>query len=192
MLKRTNIYDKYKKSDIFNLNPTSYDNATKTTANPLSSNLIAQDNNIKDTQKHINQKKYMQKQHESDIFNLNKSFDKSQKQKIRGAPNFSTCFDSMKDNTQYSKDIKEYTLQKRGEKTKAKYEPEYPKNENASERLYNQLYDKKRNPIVPKNSNNDTNNDNKKNLFLERKKNMKNKFIKTYFDQRNINDIQRL
>ena len=192
MLKRTNIYDKYKKSDIFNLNPTSYDNATKTTANPLSSNLIAQDNNIKDTQKHINQKKYMQKQHESDIFNLNKSFDKSQKQKIRGAPNFSTCFDSMKDNTQYSKDIKEYTLQKRGEKTKAKYEPEYPKNENASERLYNQLYDKKRNPIVPKNANNDTNNDNNKNLFLERKKNMKNKFIKTYFDQRNINDIQRL
>ena len=151
-----------------------------------------------DTQKTINQRRYVLKHHQSDIFNINKSFDITRKPKIRYAPTFSTCFDSMKDNTQFANDIKEYTSKKRG--IKKEYNPEqYMPNENAAERLYSQLYDKKRNPILSKtidnikNSNIDLNKEqNDKNLYLKRKKTMRNQFIKNFFDQRNINDIKKL
>ena len=203
MSKRANIYEKYQKSDIFNLNPVSNNfegRQTFTGHNLQYSTTNTEDkvNNTIDSQRAVNQRRYMLKQHQSDIFNVNKSFDNTKKQKIRGDPNISTCFDSMKDNTQFANDIKEYTLKKRGIKTK--YDPDkYLHNEDATERLYNQLYDKNRNPILSKtnnnikNSNNDLNNEkNDKNLFLERKKTMKNQFINKYFDQRNRNDIKKL
>ena len=204
MLKKANKFEKYHKSDIFNLNPTSNNSLAQqyntNHKNLKSSTLNNQDNFNKtiDTQKTRNHRRYILKHHQSDIFNINKSFDNTRKQKIRIAPTFSTCFDSMKDNIQFAKDIKEYTSKKRG--IKKEYNPEkYMHNENAAERLYSQLYDKKRNPILSKTNDNINNlnidlnkEQNDKNLYLKRKKSMKNQFIKNFFNQRNINDIKKL
>ena len=203
MLKKSNKFEKYHKSDIFNLNPISNNSVQQNNikGNNLQYSTLNNQYNLNktiDTQKTINQRRYVLKHHQSDIFNINKSFDITRKPKIRYAPTFSTCFDSMKDNTQFANDIKEYTSKKRG--IKKEYNPEqYMPNENAAERLYNQLYDKKRNPILSKtidnikNSNIDLNKEqNDKNLYLKRKKTMRNQFIKNFFDQRNINDIKKL
>ena len=205
MSRRAGLYEKYTKSDIFNLSQTpEHSNATTKHFSRNNQPVLNDFDNISNTidvnKTATNTKKYKIKYHQSDIFNLNnKSFQTAKKptiQKIRGAPNISTCFDSMKDNEQFANDIKEYTSKYRGVKTEYNAD-KYLINENATERLYNQLYDKKRNPIV-NNSNKDklnlspdanTNKENKeKNLFIERKKNMRNQFTKTYFDQRNMND----
>ena len=112
----------------------------------------------------------MVKYHKSDIFNVKEKSSQIPKKagvsKNRGIPNVSTCFEPMKDNAQFANDIKEYESKYRTIKTE--YEPDkYYIKENASERLYNQLYDKKRNPITNENNkaaNNDKGN-NEKNLF---------------------------
>lgn len=207
MSKRAQLYEKYQKSDIFNLSSTTNNsqvpNINQSRNTPLST-VKSGDGNFHTIDNPVNHRKYNQKNHESDIFNIKQSFQKAKKPKIRIEPTFSTCFDSMKDNNQFENDIKEYTSQYRGVKTE--YEPEkYFHNENAEERLYSQLYDTKRNPILSNKNNNskkisknllsniDINKENnEKNLFIERKKKMRNNFTDTFFDQRNINDRKRL
>ena len=206
MSNRSNLYEKYKKSDIFNLSSTTKNSEAPRkirSRNIESSTINNQDENFHSIDP-VNPRKYNIKHHQSDIFNLNKTFQsnnpKPKVKKIRGAPQISTCFDSMKDNAQFANDIKEYTSKYRAVKTE--YEPDrYYHNEDASERLYNQLYNKKRNPIV-NNSNNrsleanidiNTNNEiNDKDLFVQRKKNMRNNFTKVFLDQRSINDKKKL
>ena len=204
MSTREYLYEKYKKSDIFNLNPNPSLNNSQ--AQPLPQKRNSQTNkentqninyNTIDAIKPINKKKYMVKYHKSDIFNVKEKSSQIQKKpgvpKIRGIPNVSTCFEPMKDNAQFANDIKEYESKYRTIKTE--YEPDkYYMKENASERLYNQLYDKKRNPITNENNkaaNNDKEN-NEKNQFLERKKNMRNQFTKKFFNQRTLEDKMRL
>ena len=206
MSNRSNLYEKYKKSDIFNLSSTTKNSEAPRkirSRNIESSTINNQDENFHSIDP-VNPRKYNIKHHQSDIFNLNKTFQsnnpKPKVKKIRGAPQISTCFDSMKDDAQFANDIKEYTSKYRAVKTE--YEPDrYYHNEDASERLYNQLYNKKRNPIV-NNSNNrsleanidiNTNNEiNDKDLFVQRKKNMRNNFTKVFLDQRSINDKKKL
>ena len=206
MSNRSNLYEKYKKSDIFNLSSTTKNSEAPRkirSRNIESSTINNQDENFHSIDP-VNPRKYNIKHHQSDIFNLNKTFQsnnpKPKAKKIRGAPQISTCFDSMKDDAQFANDIKEYTSKYRAVKTE--YEPDrYYHNEDASERLYNQLYNKKRNPIV-NNSNNrsleanidiNTNNEiNDKDLFVQRKKNMRNNFTKVFLDQRSINDKKKL
>ena len=206
MSNRSNLYEKYKKSDIFNLSSTTKNSEAPRkirSRNIESSTINNQDENFHSIDP-VNPRKYNIKHHQSDIFNLNKTFQsnnpKPKVKKIRGAPQISTCFDSMKDDAQFANDIKEYTSKYRAVKTE--YEPDrYYRHEDASERLYNQLYNKKRNPIV-NNSNNrsleanidiNTNNEiNDKDLFVQRKKNMRNNFTKVFLDQRSINDKKKL
>ena len=196
MATRTDLYNKYKKSDIFNLNPALNNSMAPaiSSRNVQNYSLNTENNNHTiDVVKPINQKKYMLNYHQSDIFNVHdKSFQAQKKpktSKIGVNPQISTCFDSMKDNSQFANDIKEYQSKYRGVKTE--YEPDkYYHNENASERLYNQLYNKKRNPITTEN--NKTIENNEKDLFVERKKKMRNNFTKNFFDQRNIEDKIRL
>ena len=217
MSSRIGLYNKYVKSDIFNCNATTKDSEIKPhleRKNGEDSNINSKRSNFKtiDDIKKKFHKKYMSNYHQSDIFNANKSFDaptKPKVKKIRGLSYISTCFDSMKDNEQFSKDIKEYTEQNRADKTK--YEPDkYYHNEEATERLYDQLYDKNRNPITNNNNipmkssinifkdakkgnkNNIDDENNEKNLFLERKKKMSNQFTKKFFDQRNIEEKMKL
>ena len=199
MSNRADIYEKYKKSDIFNLNPISNNNEAP--QKYIGRNLRTSSVNNRDveyntieTRKSVRQRRIPK---DNDIFNLNRSFDNRKIRNNRRIINTSTCFDSMKDNTQFANDIKDYTSKKRA-KIKEYNPDKYLPNENASERLYNQLYDKKRNPIIPsanKNnvySNNDLNNaKDDKTSFLERKKNMNEQFIKPFFNQRNEKEIKK-
>ena len=207
MSARAKLYDKYNKSDIFNISADIClaDNQPK--GRNIKASLQKNQNDVFHTiniKKPINNRKYNIRNHESDIFNLNKSFDAPRGNRLnRNLPNKSTCFDPMKNDAQYANEIKEYTLKKRGKKTE--YTPDkYYKDKDASAIYYNQYYDKKRNPIVnnpdkssknifPKmNINNEKNEKNEKDLFVVRKKQMRNNFTKGFFDQRNINDKMRL
>ena len=157
MLNRTKLYEKYKKSDIFNISNIDLNKTQLRTSIPYLSTTFDSKNPILGIEKQkknpkkifINQKKYSSKYHQSDIFNLNNSFDDNKIPKIikqRNIPNNSTCFDSMKDNEQYSHDIKEYTRLSRCKKTV--YDPKKYFNEmSAHQRLYSQFHDLNRNPI---------------------------------------------
>jgi len=207
MSARAKLYDKYKKSDIFNISADICLEDHQPKGRNIKTSLQKNQNDVIQTiniKRPINNRKYNVRNHESDIFNLNKSFDAPRRNRLnRNLPNKSTCFDPMKNDAQFSKEIKEYTLKKRGKKTE--YKPDkYYRDKDASEIFYNQYYDKKRNPIVydldkssknilPKmNINNEKNEKNEKELFVERKKQMRNNFTKGFFDQRNINEKMKL
>ena len=105
----------------------------------------------------------------------------------------------MTDNEQYKNDIKKYTEKYRA--AKKIYNPDkYFKTEDASERLYNEIYNKTRNPILPyKNSiimkssaNLFSNiNLNDKKLFTEKKKSIRRKFTNVYLNE-NISERKKL
>ena len=146
---RAKLYEKYRKSDIFNTSSSIDNNKTQIRVTiPYLNSTFDSKNPILGTDKPkknqkkiiINQKKYVSKHHQSDIFNLNNSVDSKKSPKIkkqRNIPNNSTCFDSMKDNAQFAKDIKEYTLQSRAKKTV--YNPvKYYNEMSAYQRLYSQ------------------------------------------------------
>ena len=203
---RAQIYEKYKKSDIFNTS----DNACLTDRQPRGdkAHLTFQktQNDILNTPnipRKVNPRKYNTRNHESDIFNLNKSYDAPMPKRTKfNDQKKSTCFDSMKDNAQFAKEIKEYASKNRGKKVE--YKPDkYLHEQGASEILYSQYYDKNRNPItnnvdkssknmLSKMSINENNEKNEKDLFVERKKNMRNNFTKVFFNQRSINDKMKL
>ena len=157
MSQRAKLFEKYRKSDIFNVSSTEPNPVQKISNNPqlpnnldsLNSTKNKENQIINQSKKIINPRRYVSKHHQSDIFNLNKTFqpEKTAKiQKKRNAQNYSTCFDGMKDNAQYSSEIKEYTNLNRRQKTV--YNPiKYFHEENAKQRLYSQYYDTNRNPI---------------------------------------------
>ena len=165
MSQRSKLFERYRKSDIFNLTSTDLNQTQKITHIPYlntfdSSNPITGKGKAEISEKKLmnNPKKYVSKHHQSDIFNLNKNFqtEKSSKtQRKRIIPNKSTCFDGMKNNEQYVNDIKEYTKRNRAEKIK--YDPlKYFNNYSAHQRLYSQLNGQNRNIITgfyPKNNN---------------------------------------
>ena len=206
MSARAQIYEKYKKSDIFNTS----DNICLTDRQPRGdkAHLTFQKTqndilNTPDIPRKTNPWKYNARNHESDIFNLNKSFDAPMPKRTKfNEQKKSTCFDSMKDNAQFAKEIKEYASKNRGKKVE--YKPDkYLHQQGASEILYNQYYDKKRNPITHNTDKssinleskmriNKNNEKNEKDLFVERKKNMRNNFTKVFFNQRSTNDKMKL
>ena len=157
MSQRAKLFEKYRKSDIFNVSSTEPNPVQKISNNPqlpnnldsLNSTKNKENQIINQSKKIINPRRYVSKHHQSDIFNLNKTFqpEKTAKiQKKRNAQNYSTCFDGMKDNAQYASEIKEYTNLNRRQKTD--YNPiKYFHEENAKQRLYSQYYDTNRNPI---------------------------------------------
>ena len=151
MSKRTKLIEKYRKSDIFNLSSQDIKPERNTTYVPYLSNKTDafKEKTNKDNKKKllIPHKKYVRKHHDSDIFNLNNTQpeNNNKPQKIRNAHNYSSCFDSMKDNIQFANEIKEYAQKNR--RLKSEYNPlKYFHEENAKERLYSQFYDK--NPII--------------------------------------------
>ena len=108
--------------------------------------------------------------------------------------------ESMKDNEGFKTEIKEYTSKHRA--GKKKYDPDkYFEKEDPSGRLYNSLYDKRRNPILPNKHSNmmksstnllsNINLDDKK-LFTERKKGMRRQFTNAYLTNENMAERQKL
>ena len=208
------LFEKYKKSDIFNTiddedaplterqhRTRNAQASLKNTQNDIFHTLETENSStyIKPNIKN----KYVIKHHQSDIFNINDITQTPKKptiKKFRNASNFSNCFNFMTDNEQYKIDIKEYTAKHRA--TKKIFNPDkYFNNEEASGRLYNQLYDPKRNPVLPnKNSkmmkssaNLFSNiNLNEKKLFTERKKVMRRQFTNVYLNNENLKERKKL
>ena len=208
------LFEKYKKSDIFNINDD--EEIPKTERKLHTRNAQAP---FKNTQEDIfhtmdienksnldmpNQKtKYYLKHHQSDIFNINDILQtpkKSTIKKSRNPSNYSNCFDFMTDEAQFKTDIKEYTAKHRA--AKKVYNPDkYFHNEEASGRLYNQLYDRKRNPILPNKHSNmmkssanlfSNINLNDKKLFTEKKKTMRRQFTTAFLTNENLIERKKL
>ena len=207
------LFERYKKSDIFNINDD--EEALQKEIKPRRHNHQA---SFIDTQADIfhtlesekpsniekpNTRRYVLKHHKSDIFNLkdiNKAPKRPTLKKNRNANNLSNCFESMKDNEQFKTEIKEYT--KKNQAEKKKYNPDkYFVNEDPSERVYNNLYDRRRNPILPNKHSNmmksSTNlfsniNLNEKKLFTERKKKMTNQFTNPVLTQQNKTERKKI
>ena len=197
------LFERYKKSDIFNIKDD--DDIPRGDKKPRTRNPQAP---FKNTQEDIfhtvdientsnlnkpNPKtKYYLKHCQSDIFNINEILKTPKKptiKKNRNASNYSNCFDFMTDDAQFKTDIKEYTAKHRA--TKKVYNPDkYFDKEEASGRLYNQLYDKKRNPVFPNKHSNmmkssanlfSNINLNDKKIFTEKKKTMRRQFMRRQF-----------
>ena len=158
MSQRAKLFEKYRKSDIFNFSAIDFNKTQRITHIPYlnttfdSKNPITnKDNSIINQKKTFsNQKKYATKHHQSDIFNLNHTLQperNTKTQRRRHIPNSSTCFDGMKDNEQYSNELKEYTKKNRGIKTS--YNPQqYFNNDTAYQRKYSQLYGNSKNTLI--------------------------------------------
>ena len=154
MSRRAKLIEKYRKSDIFNLSSTELNPKKNISYIPYLSNktdsLKAKMNKENQKKLLIPHKKYVAKHHDSDIFNLNKTQPENNNNKIekkRNAHNYSSCFEPMKNNNQFVKEIKEYTNNNR--RQKSEYNPlKYFHEENAKQRLYSQFYDSSRNPII--------------------------------------------
>ena len=184
MSQRAKLYEKYKKSDIFNLSTNDYIPVRRMRHIPYLSNNLDSSYTTKNKEKPIinqknaiiNKRKYVSKHHQSDIFNLNKTFQPETNNKIqkkRNAQNYSTCFDGMKDNVQFANDIKEYTKHYRKQKTE--YNPvKYFHEENAKERLYTQFFDRSRNPIINSSTKNNSMMKSSANLFSQIKIDLNN------------------
>ena len=206
------LFERYKKSDIFHVKDD--DDAPTTERAPRVRN---PQESLKDTQNDIfhtldteptNAKKpytrkYVLRHHKSDIFNLNNTVQAPKRptlKKSRNANNYSTCFEFMTDNDQFRKDMKEYFEKNRAEKKV--YNPDkYFKQEDPAERMYNNLHDKRRNPILPNRGSNmmksSTNllsniNLNDKQLFKERKKKMTRQFTSAFLNNDNLTERKKL
>ena len=201
------LFEKYKKSDIFNLKDD--EDGSKTERKPRTRNVQApfqstQNDifNTIDTENSSNykepviHKKYNLRNHKSDIFNVKDILQTPKKpslQKFRNANNYSNCFDSMTDNEQFKIDIKDYTSKHRA--TKKIYNPDkYFDKEDPAGRLYNLLYDKKRNPVMMKSSANlfSNINLNEKKLFTEKKKTMRRQFTTAFLTNNNDDERKKL
>ena len=207
------IFEKYKKSDIFNINDEdprlterkprvrNVQEPLKNTQNDIFHTLENDQSNIKDNNQ--KRKKLLKQHNKSDIFNFNdntKTPKKPTAKKSRNISNNSSCFEFMKDNEGFKTEIKDYTLKHRAEKKV--YNPDkYFDKEDPSGRLYNLLYDKKRNPIMPNKHSNmmkssanlfSNINLNDKKLFTERKKGMRRQFTNVYLTNENMAERQKI
>ena len=133
-------------------------------------------------------KQIYDKYYNSNIFNSNSDiFCRTQPnevkkregvRKIRNANNFSNCMESMKNNEEFSKNLKKYTETHRAEKKE--YNPDkYLRVENAAERYYKEIYDPHGSTVLPeRNFSADPNN---KKAYADKKKNF-NKEMAKYND----------
>ena len=174
MASRQDVFNKYYASDIFNQNP-QYVNAPKQNPKPRLNRSCLESTkedvfNIgkeRRIQRNFNnnepkkvqptcasvekRKQNYDKIYGSDIFNSRKASSierRRGRQQIPNATNRSTCFDGMKNNDEYSNDLKYYTKQHRAEKKE--YDPDkYVYKVTPQERYYNQYYENSGNIISP-------------------------------------------
>ena len=185
-MSRQEIYQKYFHSDIFSNSLPTTSQIPQGNQRRSQSPLSSTKNDIFNTEKlplqertarkEFNRKGIYTELYGSDIFNQtfqNNSKNKPGFKKIRNANNFSSCFDCMKNEEEYKKNLENYTTEKR--KEKQIYKPDkYLNKETPAERYYREMYANKGNNI-----NNLDETDGVK--FAQRKKNLKN-------DTNKIND----
>ena len=207
MASRQDVFNKYYASDIFNQNP-QYVNAPAQNPKPRLNRSCLESTkedvfNIgkeRRIQRNFNnneprkvqptcasvekRKQNYDKIYGSDIFNSRKASSierRRGRQQIPNATNRSTCFDGMKNNDEYSNDLKYYTKQHRAEKKE--YDPDkYVNKVTPQERYYNQYYENSGNIISPGNNRNDEINGEKNKLDYVQKRVNLEKNEKIYND----------
>ena len=208
MATRQEVFNKYYASDIFNQNP-QYVNAPAQNPKPRLNRSCLESTkddvfNIgkeKRIQRNLNynepkkekatcasvekRKQNYDKIYGSDIFNSRKASSierRRGRQQIPNATNRSSCFDGMKNNDEYSQDLKYYTKQHRAEKKE--YDPDkYVNKVTPQERYYKQYYENSGNIISPgTNLNTNINGEKNKLDYIQKRTNLKK-------DEKIYNDV---
>ena len=183
-MSRKQIHDKYFKSDIFNNDPSLASEIPKVRTRISQASLLKTKDDIFNTEraipeepvnkKGVKRSDVYSKLYGSDIFcrtTPNEVKKKVGVKKIRNKNNFSSCFDSMKNNEEYKTNLKNYTKERRTEKKSFKPN-KLAKNETPAERYYREMYDPNGVNIIPDRCfSADRYN---KEKYAERKKNLKN------------------
>ena len=160
MTSRMDIYRKYFQSDIFSLSSSSLLSPKIRVRQPQRSLAKTKDDlfnteihsKIHDASKSgIKRQKDLNKIYGSDIFfrkKLDRVENRTGVKKIRNSNNFSSCFESMKDNEEFKREIKSYAAKHRS--SKREYNPDkYILKESPSERFYDQYYESHGSDIFP-------------------------------------------
>ena len=188
MTSRKQIYDKYFNSNIFNPNPDIKDSAPTVRIRVSQPTIAKTKDDLFNTEKNIPKESLTKsdikrlgvysKIYGSDIFCRTQQNEVKKREgvkKIRNANNFSNCMEGMKNNEEYSKNLKTYTKNHRA--TKTEYNPDkYLKKENAAERYYKEIYDPHGSTVLPeRNFSADPQN---QKTFADKKKNLKKEMTK--------------
>ena len=184
-LRKIKVFNKYHDSDIFNtrtetnLKKTYRPKKYKTTQPSLEktkSDIFNTENKSINPYKTKTMKKRQinLKNYRSDIFNLKKDIKNRQKSCKRMNVNFSTCFDGIKNDEEYIKDLNKYTLKHRPKQKKYEVEKYFNK-ESAINRYYKELYGDEKSGVFPEKIklNKTTRNSPSKNIINTFKNNMK-------------------
>ena len=184
-LRKIKIFNKYHDSDIFNTKTESnlnksYRPPKYKTTQPSLEKTKSDIFNTKDKSVDPNKTKSLKKRqinlknYKSDIFNLKKDIKNRNKSCKRMNVNFSTCFDGIKNDEEYKKDLNKYTLKHRPKQKQYDVEKYFNK-ESAINRYYKELYGDEKSGVFPEKSklNKTTINSPSKNILNTFKNNMK-------------------
>ena len=179
-MSRQQVLEKYFNSDIFNTAPIKVEKITTVRVRQSQTSLANTKNDIFNTEKKaqnaesfvkklFNRKLVYSKIYGSDIFNQTNPTE-SKINKVRNRNNFSTCFDNMKNNEEYKKNLQSYAKEKRAEKKSFKPD-KYLNTETPAERYYKEMYNNNGKFFPENNLKKDLIN---KEKYAEKKRNLKN------------------
>ena len=179
-MSREQVLEKYFNSDIFNTGPIKVEKIPTVRVRQSQTSLANTKNDIFNTEKKaqnaesfvkklFNRKLVYSKIYGSDIFNQTNPTE-SKINKVRNRNNFSTCFDNMKNNEEYKKNLQSYAKEKRAEKKSFKQD-KYLNTETPAERYYKEMYNNNGKIFPENNLKKDLIN---KEKYAEKKRNLKN------------------
>ena len=179
-MSREQVLEKYFNSDIFNTAPIKVEKIPTVRVRQSQASLANTKNDIFNTEKKaqnaesfvkklFNRKLVYSKIYGSDIFNQTNPTE-SKINKVRNRNNFSTCFDNMKNNEEYKKNLQSYAKEKRAEKKSFKPD-KYLNTETPAERYYKEMYNNNGKFFPENNLKKDLIN---KEKYAEKKRNLKN------------------
>ena len=179
-MSREQVLEKYFNSDIFNTAPIKVEKIPTVRVRQSQTSLANTKNDIFNTEKKaqnaesfvkklFNRKLVYSKIYGSDIFNQTNPTE-SKINKARNRNNFSTCFDNMKNNEEYKKNLQSYAKEKRAEKKSFKPD-KYLNTETPAERYYKEMYNNNGKIFPENNLKKDLIN---KEKYAEKKRNLKN------------------
>ena len=179
-MSREQVLEKYFNSDIFNTAPIKVEKIPTVRVRQSQTSLANTKNDIFNTEKKaqnaesfvkklFNRKLVYSKIYGSDIFNQANPTE-SKINKVRNRNNFSTCFDNMKNNEEYKKNLQSYAKEKRAEKKSFKPD-KYLNTETPAERYYKEMYNNNGKIFPENNLKKDLIN---KEKYAEKKRNLKN------------------
>ena len=181
-LRKKKFINKYHDSDIFNTraesnlnksyHPPRYKTAQPSLEKTKSDVFNTKEKSVNPAKTKPLKRKIYINNYKSDIFNIKKS-PKHKKSCQRINVNHSTCFDGIKNDEEYNKDLNKYTLTHRPNLKKYEVEQFFTK-ESALNRYYKELYGDEKSGVFPEKLNKTVKNSPSKNIMNTFKNNMKN------------------